>query len=350
MIVCPVGKRNPRRRVWVPGQSALRGVPVGFDNDRMSDPIEFYRTFQALLGGRGITGVLTSGMACVEYGLQQNTKDTDWIITPTDSDGLVCLFGELERGINGANWRVSYRGLFGAPLDPEYLAGGWTSHLAAFDGPEAAERHLDFFGRPPRVGEAWPAGAIGGVASRDVVARMKKTDRPKDWPLVNALAIQAFYEGDPRAVLHLRDPGILRDAWRQTPAASRDAARLERPLLAALDALDDLRLERLLLVEAMLWQCINRERYLVYQRAWKDFYRSWQQDRIGDWPTSEPFLQQHRRVCDAVRQHGLPAAPLATADARQAVYDRGSKRAAMLVAATAAEMEVIAMPLGTILT
>lgn len=39
---------------------------------------------------------------------------------------------------------------------------------------------------------------------------MKKTDRPKDWPLVNALAIQAYYAGDARAVLHLRDPDILR--------------------------------------------------------------------------------------------------------------------------------------------
>ena len=24
----------------------------------------------------------------------------------------------------------------------------------------------------------------------------------------------------------------------------------------------------------MLWQCVNRERWLVYQRAWKDFYKA----------------------------------------------------------------------------
>jgi hypothetical protein len=88
-------------------------VRQGFDNRGMSDPDEFYRTFQSLLRGRAIAGVLTSGMACVEYGIQQNTKDTDWIVAPAD------------------------------------------------------------------------------IAGRDVVARMKKTDRPKDWPLVNALAIQA---------------------------------------------------------------------------------------------------------------------------------------------------------------
>jgi len=323
--------------------------PAAHENVRMSDPIEFYRTFRTLLRERAIPGVLTSGMACVEYGLQQNTKDTDWIVDPADIGGLVKLFGELERGVSGGNWRVSYRGLFGAPLDAEYMSGGWTSHLAAFDAPESAERHLDFFGRPPRVGDAWRADAVAGIASRDIVARMKKTDRPKDWPLVNALAIQAYYNGEPGAVLHLRDPDILREAWRRVPAADREPAVRERPLLDVLDAVDDLRLERLLLVEAMVWQCVNHERYLVYQRAWKDFYRSWQQDRVGEWPTSEPFLQQHQRVCDAVRWHGLPPAPIGSRDARWAVYDRGRERAAALAAATPEELETVAMPLDTIL-
>jgi len=320
-----------------------------FENDGMSDPIDFYRTFQGLLRGRGIAGVLTSGMACVEYGLQQNTKDTDWIVAPADMNRLVALFGELEHGISGANWRISYRGLFGAPLEAEYLAGGWTSHVAAFEQPESAERHLDFFGRPPRVGESWRTDAVAGIASRDIVARMKKTDRPKDWPLVNALAIQSHYAGDPGAVVHLRDPDILRESWHQAAVTHRDSAARERPLLRVLDAIDDLRLERLLLVEEMLWQCVNRERYLVYQRAWKDFYRAWQRDRVGEWPTSEAFLQQHRRVCHAVREHGLPAAPLGTVDARQAVYERGRSRAASLAAATPEEMDIVAVPLGTIL-
>lgn len=316
----------------------------------MTGPIEFYRGFQTLLRERAIEGLLTSGMACVEYGLQQNTKDTDWIVDPSFIERLVALFGDLECGVSGANWRISYRGLFGAPLDPDYLAGGWTSHVTAFERPESAERHLDFFGRPPRVGAAWRADWGSGIASRDTVARMKKTDRPKDWPLVNALSIQAHYAGDPDAVLHLRDPEILREAWRQAGGTGWDAAVRERPLLRVLDETDDLRLERLLLVEEMVWQCVNRERYLVYQRAWKDFYRAWQEDRVGEWPTAEPFLQQHRRVCAAVRRHGLPPAPLGTPAARQAVYDRGLTRAATLAAATPQEMETVAMPLDIIVT
>jgi hypothetical protein len=327
----------------------LRSSPAALDNRLMHDPIGFYRGFQELLQARSIRAVLTSGMACVEYGLQQNTKDTDWILDPDGIAGVVELFGDLERGVSGANWRVSYRGLFGAPLERDYLEGGWTSHLTARESPESADRHLDFFGHPPRLGAAWKLTAQGGIATRDIVARMKKTDRPKDWPLVNGLAIQAFFEGDPGAVLHLREPSILREAWERTPADLRDTLSCERPLLAALPECDEAVLERLLLVEQMLWQCVNRERYLVYQRAWKDFYREWQRDRIGEWPTAEPLLQQHRRVCEAARAHGLPPAPLATEAARRAIYDRGRDRAASLVAASPAELALVAMPLDTIL-
>jgi hypothetical protein len=68
----------------------------------MHDPIGFYRSFQELLRTRSIRAVLTSGMACVEYGLQQNTKDTDWILDPGGIVGLVELLGDLERGVSGA--------------------------------------------------------------------------------------------------------------------------------------------------------------------------------------------------------------------------------------------------------
>lgn len=66
-------------------------------------------------------------------------------------------------------------------------------------------------------------------------------------------------------------------------------------------------------------------------------------------PTSEPFLQQHRRVYDAVCLHGLPPAPQGSVAARQAVYDRGRTRAATLAATTPMEMETVAMSPGIIL-
>lgn len=339
---------SDRRRI-IPWLERLPPVIEQCENPGMSDPIAFYRSFQGMVRERSIKASLTSGMACVEYGLQQNTKDTDWILDADGISRLVDLFGDLERGVRGRNWRVTYRGLFGAPLEREYLLGGWTSHVAAFEGPESAERHLDFFGRAPRLGAAWNACADGGIASRDVVARMKKTDRPKDWPLVNGLALQAFFDGEPGAVLHLREPSVLREAWDRTPAGLRESFAHERPLLAAVPELGDAGLDRLLLVEQLLWQCVNRERYLVYQQAWKAFYRDWQRDRIGEWPSSEPFLQQHRRVCAAARAHALPTAPLASEAIRRGVFDRGRDRVGSLAAATPRELELVAMPLDTIL-
>jgi hypothetical protein len=316
----------------------------------MSSPLLFCRTLQSLLRDRGIEYALTSGMACVEYGLQQNTKDSDWIIRLADIAALVELLCDQERGVSGRNWRVSYRGLFGAPLDLEYLQGGWTSHVAIVEHPESPERHVDVFGRPPRIAEEALSHLSSGTASRSMVARMKKTDRPKDWPIVNGLALQDYYAGLPEAVFHLREPDILRLAWGRVPDGARDDMIAERPLLAHLERLDPCRLDRMLLIERTLWECINRERYRVYQRAWKDFYRDWQRDRVGEWPTSEPFFQQHRMVCAAVRQHCLPAAPLAALARRTELYDAGLNRARSLVAATDEELSMVAMPLGIILT
>jgi hypothetical protein len=55
-------------------------------------PLEFLYHFRDLLREAGIRFAITSGMACVYYGLQQNTKDSDWIIDPA----LREVWGNLE--------------------------------------------------------------------------------------------------------------------------------------------------------------------------------------------------------------------------------------------------------------
>lgn len=158
----------------------------------MPSALEFYRTFQSLLTERGIRHALTSGMACVEYGIQQTTKDTDWIIDPAALVVLVALLQELEARRSSPPWQVSYRPLFGAPLTENYLSHGWTSHLAIHDAPESPEHHVDLFGKPPRVATSEALEhSINGIAPRLIVAQMKKTDRDKDWPMVAALSQQA---------------------------------------------------------------------------------------------------------------------------------------------------------------
>jgi hypothetical protein len=315
----------------------------------MATPIQFYRDFQSLMRQHGIRHVLTSGMACVEYGIQQNTKDTDWIIHPDDLEQLIAMLGECERGLTGSNWVISYRSLFGAPLLKEYHQGGWTSHLVIRDVPLAPEHHLDFFGKAPRLKDNEWLAQSGGIASKSVVARMKKTDRAKDWPIVNGLAVQECLEGDLDGLLHLREVSLLRPFWIELDHSTRQQFSEIRPLLRNLSTCDDTRLERLLMIERSIWENVNRERYSVYQHEWKEFYRRWQKDQVGQWPSSEPYVQQHQRVSKAVVEFQLPAMPLAPPERKQAIFNQGIQRASMLMAATPGELEAVLFPMEVIL-
>ena len=78
----------------------------------MNGPLEFLHIFVERLREANIRFAITSGMACVHYGLQHNTKDSDWIFCVEDidllRDFLIKAEGELPP------WRVSYRPVFGA--------------------------------------------------------------------------------------------------------------------------------------------------------------------------------------------------------------------------------------------
>lgn len=93
----------------------------------LSTPLEFLYHFRDLLREYEVRFAITSGMACVYYGLQQNTKDSDWIIEPKDLPKVRELLLAHERRV--PPWRISYRPIFGAPLETEWLAAGWTSHF-----------------------------------------------------------------------------------------------------------------------------------------------------------------------------------------------------------------------------
>jgi hypothetical protein len=44
----------------------------------MSAPVDFLKIFAGQLRGAGIPFAITSGMACVHYGLPQDTKEAEW--------------------------------------------------------------------------------------------------------------------------------------------------------------------------------------------------------------------------------------------------------------------------------
>jgi hypothetical protein len=122
----------------------------------MQTVFDFLNEFRDLLRGAGIRFAITSGMACVRYGLQQTTKDSDWIVEPDDLGKLIELLDASEQRM--PPWRVRYRAIFGAPLEREWFEGGWTSHLTIFTSPILSGNNVDWFGRPPRI-RTWTRSA-----------------------------------------------------------------------------------------------------------------------------------------------------------------------------------------------
>jgi hypothetical protein len=211
-------------------------------------------------------------------------------------------------------WRVSYRQIFGAPLEAEFMQHGWTSHLSIWDGAASVEHKVDLFSKPPRVKPEEIQADAEGWATRHVVAQMKRTDRDKDWPIVQGLGEQLRERNNDLCLMHLTAPETLLAAWRASPPDARARMAARRPLLRALDTTpppERLDVERLLALERLVWERVNEQRHGRYTRAWKNFYRQWRQEENWEWPTSEQFWLQHRRLVQAVARHGLPLNPLA---------------------------------------
>lgn len=78
----------------------------------MQTPLDFLNTFRVELRAAGIRFAITSGMACVHYGLQQTTKDSNWIVPPAQVENVRGLFVRHEAAL--PPWAVRYRSIFGA--------------------------------------------------------------------------------------------------------------------------------------------------------------------------------------------------------------------------------------------
>jgi len=104
---------------------------------------------------RGITCAITSGMACVHFGVAATTKDCDVLCTVARCDDFRTLIAETSlRGI-----LPDYRGNISPPLDTRWMRGGWTSHFTWKTKPE--ETCLDIFGVAPRGSSPWEQQLTG---------------------------------------------------------------------------------------------------------------------------------------------------------------------------------------------
>lgn len=164
---------------------------------------QFYESLVPPRRRRGIVCAITSGMACVAFGVAQATKDCDLLCAPDAAGTLLDLLGETS--LHGQLPR--YRGHITPPLDARWMRGGWTSHFVW--NATGAEAYLDIFGAAPRGSSPWETELQGFYAGPHTVAEMKRTNREKDWPFVTALGVKLLETGDPRGWLHLFNWDVL---------------------------------------------------------------------------------------------------------------------------------------------
>ncbi|CAN5825773.1 hypothetical protein BH24ACI5_BH24ACI5_23770 [soil metagenome] len=143
-----------------------------------------YFDLTRVFNDRGAIVALASGQAVVHYRIAIMSKDRDWVIRET-AEACARVLDVLAR--RGASYRP------GAPLDPQWLAGGWSSHFEYTD--ERGRRvRCDFFSRPPRVSAAAIDRLFAAARDRFLVVdvesliRMKQTQRAKDYAVIGELA------------------------------------------------------------------------------------------------------------------------------------------------------------------
>jgi hypothetical protein len=257
----------------------------------------FYHNLVTRARDRGVTCAITSGMACVTFGVAATTKDCDLLCAPGAARHLFDLLCETVL----AGRVPSYRGNLSAPLDERWLRGGWTSHFVWDAGD--AEAYLDVFGVPPRGSSPWEDELHGFYVSRHTVAEMKRTNRERDWPYATALGAQMLEAGDERGWLHIFDEPLLLSLIKTTVPPSHVAKR--RPALG-LALQSDPRLRAALHAELQFWHELDRIRMGIYQKAARPYLQAVKRARnkLG---ASLPIQHEVRARC---AQAHLPLNPL----------------------------------------
>jgi len=278
---------------------------------------QFYLDFVGRLRERGVLCAITSGLACVHFGIAETTKDCDLLCHPSD---FSTLLNELSQTAVGTH-RCSYRGLLSPPLDERWHRGGWTSHFVWGRGP--GEVTLDVFGRALRSPIPWEGEILGLFVSQHVVAEMKRTNRDKDWPFITALGTRLLQAKDPRGWLHIFNGEIMRAAITKYPCP-HELTRIRPALVLACD--NDRRLEGALNAERKLWEQLDRLRMRIYQHALRPYVVAMRKLQL---PDSLPLLKEHRARLECAETH-LAKEPLRTygiarhiEEAKQSLIDLG---------------------------
>src|SRR6266478_228894 len=183
----------------------------------------FYEDLVRKLRSRGVVCAITSGLACVHYGIAETTQDCDLLCHPKSFGELLELLSATP--ISGAACR--YRGNISPPLDARWHRGGWTSHFEWATQPQGTT--LDVFGHALRESTPWGQDVLGLYASPHTVAEMKRTNRDKDWAFITALGVRMIEADDKRGWLHIFNADTLSELLDNNPCPPEIVAR--RPAL-----------------------------------------------------------------------------------------------------------------------
>jgi hypothetical protein len=257
----------------------------------------FYEDLVRTLRDRGVVCGITSGLACVHYGVAETTKDCDLLCHPSSFSELLDLLSLTPI----AGVACQYRGNISPPLDPRWHRGGWISHFEWPVAPLAVT--LDVFGHALRESSPWPEQMVGLYASPHTVAEMKRTNRDKDWAFITALGVRMIEAEDDRGWLHI----FKADALAQLLLEHRcpDALLALRPALR-LAADQDAHLAGAIHAERLFLEELDRRRIHILERHLRPYVSAVRKARHG---RALSLLEDHVIRVDLAARH-LPQNPL----------------------------------------
>ena len=197
------------------------------------------RKVLSTMAGHQVRALLMGGQACVFYGAAEFSRDTDLLIL-ADAANLARLEAALQD--------LQARLIAVPPLALDYLQRGHAVHFRCRH-PEAKDIRVDVMSRLRGVDEfesLWARrttltdtdGTVYELLSLPDLVQAKKTQRSKDWPMLQRL-LEAHYlqhcgDATPEQMQfwlnELRTPELLIEATRRWPELVEQIAQ-RRPLL-----------------------------------------------------------------------------------------------------------------------
>jgi len=258
---------------------------------RMDNPyFELHSRFRRA----GAEVLLSSGQACVAFGIAAFSKDGDWIVREDDG---ACDAVRAVLAQEGAQYRL------GAPLCPQWLRLGLTSHFE-YRNEDGVRVRTDFCSRPPRVPDLnrlWESSVrAGGLDLVDIesLIRLKQTRRLRDYAVIGALAEVAGLEYGLSGVAlgYLQDYALLSQAAERWPEEAKQSPRLAIRLLTEGAPRGEVVTALALEQDALIQQDEERIQALMvrvgdFPERFAELRKEWRRDRV-------PLPRQHEQLME----------------------------------------------------